>query len=374
MAFIGKKDTPVIFRTWFKLSFMSVAGVLMLAFLLWIPGLFSSFLITIIMVFLLSPLVDWCERHKMSRSTAVTLTMVTLVVIFLVIGLLVSNLLIGEWENFSASLDQYLVLLNKQFNLWTVQVEKQFGLEQFEIADRLTRMGQKWMGQALQFTGAQFTTIATWFAVVPIITFFLLLDGQRIKRAIIGFMPNRYFEMSLNINQKNNEIVGNFIRAKLVESLVVGLCALLGLLVLSFFYERLNYLFILSVIVGLFNVIPYLGPILGYIPVMAVAIVQYVLLPQLGADPGAVVAAQANWAPVIGVAAVLAFAQVVDNVYLIPVLLGRSVNVHPIIVLLSVILGAKTLGITGMLISIPVASIIQTVAREVALGIRELRH
>ena len=77
---------------------------------------------------------------------------------------------------------------------------------------------------------------------------------------------------------------------------------------------------------------------------------------------------------VLAVVCVLIFAQVVDNVYLIPVLLGRSVNVHPLIVLLAVILGAKMLGITGMIISIPLASIVQTLIFEGAEGIKNLRH
>ena len=108
-------------------------------------------------------------------------------------------------------------------------------------------------------------------------------------------------------------------------------------------------------------------------PVLLVAIVQYVLLPQFP-EFSAAAGAASSWAPVLAVVCVLIFAQVVDNVYLIPVLLGRSVNVHPLIVLLAVILGAKMLGITGMIISIPLASIVQTLIFEGAEGIKNLRH
>jgi predicted PurR-regulated permease PerM len=177
--------------------------------------------------------------------------------------------------------------------------------------------------------------------------------------------------MSLNIHQKISVIVGSFIRAKLIESLVVGICALVGFFVIGLVFRPMNYMVLLAILVGLFNIIPYLGPAIGAIPVLLVAIVQYVLLPQFpeyaaGFDP--------SWAPVLAVSSVLVFAQLVDNVYLIPVLLGRSVNVHPLIVLLSVILGAKMLGITGMIISIPLASIVQTMIFEISEGIRYLRH
>jgi len=159
--------------------------------------------------------------------------------------------------------------------------------------------------------------------------------------------------------------------AKLIESLVVGTCVMIGFIVMGMVFQPLNYMVFLAIMVGLFNIIPYLGPVIGAIPVLLVAIVQYVLLPQFPEFAGAAVP---SWAPVLAIVGVLAFAQLVDNVYLIPVLLGRSVNVHPLIVLLSVILGARMLGIIGMIISIPLASIVQTMIFEISGGIRHMRH
>ena len=127
-------------------------------------------------------------------------------------------------------------------------------------------------------------------------------------------------------------------------------------------------------LVGLFNIIPYLGPVIGALPVLLVAIVQYVLIPQISPEVSTGYAQAATWAPLIAIVGVLLFAQAVDNIYLIPVILGGSVNVHPLVVLLSVLLGAKLLGITGMIISIPLASMVQTAGREIAWGIKELRH
>jgi len=180
--------------------------------------------------------------------------------------------------------------------------------------------------------------------------------------------------MSLNIHQKINHIVGSFIRAKLIESVVVGFCTLVGFFIIGIIFQNpLNWAFFLAILVGLFNIIPYLGPLIGAIPVLLVAIVQYVLLPQFP-ELSAAVGSASSWAPMLAVIGVLIFAQVVDNVYLIPVVLGRSVNVHPLIVLLSVILGFEILGITGMIISIPVASIVQTLIFEGAEGVKNLRH
>jgi len=366
-----RKEMPLIFRPAFKLSALAVLTILLIGVLLWIPGLLSSFLIAVILVFILSPAVDYFERHGIGRTNAILIVLLLILVLLVFMAMLTSNAIIGEYEDFASRIDFYSSMLNDEINRRIAELEGQFGLDRYEAGQRLLNLVQDKLKQALLFTGATFGTIITWIAVVPLMLFFFLLDGHRIKRTLIGFLPNRYFEMSLNIHQKISHIVGSFIRAKLIESAVVGICTLAGFIVVGFFFEPFNYALFLAILVGLFNIIPYLGPLIGAIPVLLVAIVQYVLLPQF---PEFSAAAPSSWAPVLAIIGVLIFAQVVDNVYLIPVLLGRSVNVHPLIVLLAVILGARMLGITGMIISIPLASIVQTMIFEVSDGIRNLRH
>lgn len=368
-----RKEMPLIFRPAFKLSGLAILTVLLIVVLLWIPGLLSSFLIAVILVFILSPAVDYFERHGISRANSILIVLLLIVVFLVFLAMLTSNAVIGEYEDFASRIDFYSSMLNDEINRRTAELEGKFGLDRYEAGQRLLNLIQGKLKQALLFTGATFGTIITWIAIVPLMLFFFLLDGHRIKRALISILPNRYFEMSLNIHQKINHIVGNFIRAKITESVVVGVCAMAGFIAVGFVFKPLNYAFLLAILVGLFNIIPYLGPLIGAIPVLLVAIVQYVLLPQFPEFSAAANAAS-SWAPVLAVVAVLVFAQVVDNVYLIPVLLGRSVNVHPLIVLLAVILGARMLGVTGMIISIPLASILQTLIFEVSDGIRNLRH
>lgn len=368
-----RTEMPLIFRPAFKLSALAILGLLLIGVLLWVPGLLSSFLIALIFVIILSPAVDYFERHGLGRVNAILIVLLLILTLLIILGMLTSNAVIGEYEDFASRIDFYSSMLNDEINRRIAELEGRFGLDRYEAGQRLLNLVQDKLREALLFTGATFGTIITWVLVVPLMLFFFLLDGYRIKRTLIGFLPNRYFEMSLNIHQKINNIVGSFIRAKIIESAVVGLCSLVGFIVIGFAFEPLNYYLFMAILVGLFNIIPYLGPLIGAVPVLLVAIVQYVLLPQFP-EFSAAAGAASSWAPVLAVVCVLIFAQVVDNVYLIPVLLGRSVNVHPLIVLLAVILGAKMLGITGMIISIPLASIVQTLIFEGAEGIKNLRH
>lgn len=367
------KDEALIFKPAFKLSAMSLAIVLMIGFLLWVPGLLSSLLIAIIFVFIMSPGVDFFERHGISRSNSILIVLGLVGLVVALTAMLLSQMVIGEYEDLVSRMDVYSAMLKDELNRQAAELEMRFGLDRYAVASRLINMAQAKLSSALQFTGATLATLTTWLAVVPLLSFFFLLDGHKIKKAVIGFLPNRYFEMSLNIHQKIARIVGNFIRAKLIESFVVGVCAMIGFIIVGIVFEPLNYAIFLAILVGLFNIIPYLGPLIGAVPVLVVAVVQYVLMPQFP-EFSASANSVPSWAPVLMIAGVLAFAQIVDNVYLIPVLLGKSVNVHPLVVLGSVILGAKMLGVLGMIISIPLASILQTMVHEIAEGVRHLRH
>ncbi len=363
------KDEALIFKPAFKLSAMAVLLLLCTVFLLWIPGLLTSFLISIIFVFILAPAVDFFERHGVSRSNSILLVFCLIVLAGVLIAMLMSHAVVKEYEGLAKNMDNYTAMLKDELNRQATKLEHRFGLEKFQAAERLLNLGQAYLIEYTTPSGDALTTVSTWFALVPVLLYFFLLDGHKIKKAFIGFLPNRYFEMSLNIHQKITRIVGNFIRAKMIESLIVGILTLIGFIITGIIFEPLNYAIFLALLTGLFNIIPYLGPIIGAIPVLLVAILQYVLLPQFpefGGTP--------NWAPVLFVAGTLVMAQVIDNFYLTNVLLGEAVDVHPLVVLFSVIIGAQFLGVTGMIISIPLAGIAQTMVREVADGIRHLRH
>ncbi len=370
---LQRKDEPLIFRPTFRLISLAVIILLLIWVLLWIPGMLSSFLITLILMFALGPSVDYFERRGMDRAWAIALMMGLIVAGFVLLAILLSHTVAGGYQDLVARMDSYAEMFSSEIQHRADELERRFGLGSYNLSERVIGYLQELMRGLLLMTGATFGTILTWLGVVPVMLYFMLLDGHRIKKAMIGMLPNRYFEMSLNIHQKIMMIVGGFIRAKMFESLVVGLCALGGFLLVGFFYEPLNYAIFLAFIVGITNIIPYLGPAIGALPPLFVAIVQYVLMPQFPELGGSLETAP-NWMPVIIVASSVAFAQIVDNVYLIPVTLGRSVDVHALVVLIAIILGFEMLGVTGMIISIPLASILQTLVFEIAAGIRHLRH
>jgi len=169
------------------------------------------------------------------------------------------------------------------------------------------------------------------FILVPLFSFFFLRDGHRILRACIALAPNRYFEMAHDLSYLISRQLAQFIRGRIIEAFIVGLVVTVGL-------------------AGVTNLIPYIGPLVGMVPGILIALV----------DLG--MGGQFWWIVIV----YFLIAQVlVDNFILIPVLISRVSNLHPLWVFLAIIMGGKLYGVLGMIIGVPVASVIKIIILEV---------
>jgi putative permease len=148
------------------------------------------------------------------------------------------------------------------------------------------------------------------------------------------------FELALNLKHQINEQLGGFIRARLFEAGIVGFVVWLGLAAVGF-----PYAILLAIFAGLTNLIPYIGPIIGAIPAILIGLVTGL----------------SGWV-LLAVAGVYAAAQLIDNFLVIPLVVARIVNLHPVAVVIVIIVGAQMAGILGMIISIPVACILKITA------------
>lgn len=128
--------------------------------------------------------------------------------------------------------------------------------------------------------------------------------------------------------------MGGFIRARLLESIIVSICIWLGLFSLGFPYSL-----VLAIFAGVMNVIPYLGPVFGALPAVVISF----------ANGG-------NSSDLLWILAVYGGAQVLDTVVIVPFVVAKIVNLHPVTVVLAVLIGSQFMGILGMIISIPVFS------------------
>jgi predicted PurR-regulated permease PerM len=179
--------------------------------------------------------------------------------------------------------------------------------------------------------------------IVPFITFFLLKDNRRILQGLLQVIPNKYFEISYYVLKKVTLRLGLFVRAWIFDATFVGVMIGFG-----FYFIGVPNALPLGVIAGLGHLIPYFGPVIGGIPAIIVSIVQYGDLSQV---------------PLILLVVLITYA--LDNGFVQPYVFGKSADMHPIVIILLIIGGGILFGLMGMLLAVPVATVIKTFSKEI---------
>ncbi len=194
--------------------------------------------------------------------------------------------------------------------------------------------------------------LASMFAfifMIPFISFFILNDMNIFIKMGNRFIPNRIFELFLTITHKINELVSSFLRALLIEVLIVGILSSIVLTIIG-----VNYSILIGFLAGLANMVPYFGPFFGVL----FAIVSVILS---GQDLGMIIYV------IFGMWGV----QVLDNNIVYPIVIGKNTNMHPLHVFLTVVAGGYLFGILGMIISVPLVYIITEITKELYSSLKK---
>lgn len=175
--------------------------------------------------------------------------------------------------------------------------------------------------------------VVTYAIITPIVLFIFLLQGDELFRNVMALVPNRYFEMTLLIIHQIKAGIISYLKGLSMQVLILALIFIPGLLIAG-----VPYAVALGAFAAAVNIIPYAGPVIGAAPIVVFAMISGdgLVLPALLA---------------------LAAGHLVDNVFTQPVILARSVDVHPLIAVLAVITFEHWLGVAGMVIALPVAGI-----------------
>lgn len=187
--------------------------------------------------------------------------------------------------------------------------------------------------------------------IVPFITFFLIKDSRKIFRSFLQIMPNRYFEISYWIIKRIRVQLGRFVRSWIFDATFVGVSCGLG-----FYLIGIDNALPLGVIAGVGHLVPYFGPLIGGIPAALLSISQYGGLSKI---------------PLL--AFVLTLIYLVDNGFVQPIVFSKGVDMHPLAIILLIIAGSQLFGIIGMLLAIPVATVIKTAAKEIYFAFKNYK-
>ena len=293
-------------------------------------------------VFILNPPVVRLARH-MPRVAATALMYLAVLLGIAVVGGAVWPLasdqadeLADEWPEIEDDLKQRVDDLAAESEDWPIQVPSYA-----EIEDDLT--AEDGEEQSIQDTiervrdlGSRIFHVALILILAPILAFYLLVDLPRLKDVSEGLIPHDSREEVLHVGRRLSRAIGGFFRGQLLVALIVGVMVSVGLAVID-----LPFWLIVGMIAGVFNIIPLVGPWVGGVPGVVIALTTR--------DP-----ITAVW-----VVLIMAGAQQIDNHIISPVVMQRAVRLHPAAVLLALLAGGTLGGFFGLLVAVPAAAVLK---------------
>ena len=200
------------------------------------------------------------------------------------------------------------------------------------------------IGEALQEgitrTVSVISTTVSFFLgilVIPFWLFYILNDEAKVKESVLDLIPDRIEPDLLNILYITDDIFSAYIRGQLLLCFFIGAMATIGLLIVG-----VDFALLLGLIAGAFEVLPFVGPILGAIPALIVAVLQSPMT--------------ALWTLVVFIVI-----QQLENLLLVPKIAGESVKLHPALIMVVLVVGNEALGLWGMLLAVPLTAVIRDV-------------
>ena len=319
----------------------------------------SPFIIALVITYLLHPMVKWIElnlfkqakmKQQLKRTLSVLLTYLLIVGAF-ILFIYSTYLMIGgqftnnvNVNNMIDSIMKYSQRYNDIF---------QSALAKLETSGLSTDIKDQFANVIERLNGLVGTAINTAFDSIKqlgsnllnillgvIIGFYILKDLEYFKKFTneccdVVFNKRRNKQTKSFLDDVDN-VVSKFIRGQLLDGLIVGILSSLGLWIIG-----LDFPVLIGMTAGIFNIIPYFGPLIGTVPAVIVGLL--------------------SGSPIKALFAVLVLllVQQLDGAIIAPKVVGESVGIHPVFVILSIIIGGALFGLLGMLLAVPTAGIIK---------------
>lgn len=321
---------------WIKL--ISVYAIILLALFIFYltQDILTPLLIAFILVYILNPIADLLEGKGIRRSAAVTMIFLGFALIIIFIFFIFHESIFNELNTLKTQIPEYFNKIKASLEENATNLEDnipflQKGYLKKTINEKANAIPLI-IGQNIPYLMGRFVQVITTILIVLFTTFFILKDGRTFRKNIIKIVPNKYFETVLCLLYEINKQVGKYVRGQIIDCFLVAVFSIIGLSLLG-----LKYAIIIGLIAGITNIIPYLGPVMGMVPGIFIALIDH---------HSAMMAA--------GVVGVLIGVQLIDNAFVSPLAIGKSVNLHPLVVIISVTTGGALMGVWGMLFAVPI--------------------
>ena len=305
-------------------------------------NLLTPFLISIIFAYLLVGMQNRLEAYGLNSTLALIVTYSFFLILGIALMVWLGPLVYQQLQSLILEIPKWV----NSFMIFVQNVPEKY--PDLVSSDQITKFLQTLSGQITtisedflkaSITGIQNTvTIAINLVLLPILVFFFLFDRKSIISDFLGVLPKKR-AMLEKVWVEMDDQLSNYARGKAIEILIVGLAA-----AILFMYFDLQYVALLSVLVGFSVLIPFIGAFVVTIPVAAVGLLQFGLTFDF-------------WL-LMGLYVIL---QMLDGNLLVPILFSDAVKLHPVIIILAVFIFGGMFGFWGIFFAIPIATLIKAI-------------
>ncbi|KRN32187.1 AI-2E family transporter [Weissella halotolerans] len=348
------KGSRIFFWTIELLAAAALVWVLsQLAFIMnpigqFIGAVFVPLLVSGFLYYLMNPLVELLQKIHMGnrylpRGVGIAIVMIFFVSIIAVGLLTLLPNLANQLAKIMASTPQFV----QDAQEWLRQLSRSRWVQEYGSQidfNKLQQQIEKYGGSMVMNTATGFgsvvgtlTSVTMSAITIPIMTIYMLSDGNKLSPFLQRLFSDKNQDNIAGLLSSLNKTLSQYISGQAIEMIFVGVCTTIGYTLIG-----QNYALLLGFVAGLTNLIPYVGPYIGYIPAVFVAFTQSPL--------------QALWVTIV-----VLIVQQIDGNILYPKIIGSTLNIHPLTILVILLAAGNIAGIAGMILAVPFYAVVRTI-------------
>ncbi len=332
---------------WLKILIIAV-GIYVLGT---VTAIYLPIIVSLILAFILNPIVNYFSKlyflltgTEIVKGIAVLLTFVIAVLFFGILGTFVVFPFMQEFDKFIIDLPSLVTRIQG------IGIELEHRASLLDIPVNINTLIQQTIASAAAFSADLvkrmlqaifgFASSIIQLVVVPVLTYYFLKDWLILKERLITMFAVDSRNRVRNVIEELSIVISGYIRGQVLISVVIGVIVFCGMYIL-----KIDYPLVLGLLAACTETIPIIGPIVGSIPAIMLA---YLVSPALA----------------LKVIIFYIIVHQIENHIVVPNIMGHTIALHPVVVIISLLIGGQLLGIIGMMLAVPTAAILRVVIKQ----------
>ncbi|MCB8818046.1 AI-2E family transporter [Desulfosporosinus shakirovi] len=308
-----------------------------------LSSVLAPVIIAIVMYYLFNPLVNWLEKHKIKRIWGIILLYLAVIALLTGLIVLIVPVIQVQVTSFVEDFPGYVDTLSNKFNQWSA----------YSIFEPTINSATKWFyefirdvpgnivdnlsttADGISNVVSSVSKVVITLVIFPIFLFFLLKDDKKFIHYAIKIVPPKFRSDFIIVFTNINEQVASYIKGQLIVSICIGFLMYIGFVIIG-----LNHAVIIALVAAVTCIVPYIGPAIAFIPALIIAVIH---------SPFMLFKLLVVWIVV----------QTLEGQFVSPNIMGKSLNIHPLTIIIVLLVMGELLGVVGLIFGIPIYAIIK---------------